>query len=135
MRVLLDTNVVLDFFLERQPFHADAKKIFLRAAQKRVEIYVSPITPVNVFYTVRKEKGKDVAFQAIEKLLKIIKITESNQVIFQNALSLNFKDYEDAVQYECALAENLDAIITRNVKDYKNASITIYLPSEFLKQF
>jgi predicted nucleic acid-binding protein len=62
MRLLLDTNVGLDFILKRQPFHIEAKEIFIRAAQKRIEIFVSTITPINAFYTTRKEKGKDFAF-------------------------------------------------------------------------
>ena len=133
MRVLLDTNVVLDFILKRSPFNIEAKEIFVRAAQRQIEIFVSPITPINAFYTTRKEKGKDVAFQSIEKLLKIVRLTKSDNQIYQNALSLGFNDYEDAVQHECAVTENLDAIVTRNSKDYKNSSITIYSPKEFLQ--
>ena len=133
MRVLLDTNVVLDFILKRPPFNVEAKEIFVRAAQRQIEIFVSPITPINAFYTTRKEKGKDVAFQVIEKLLKIVRITKSDNQIYQNALSLGFNDYEDAVQHACALAENLDAIVTRNTKDFKNAAVKIYSPSEFLQ--
>jgi len=132
MRVLLDTNVVLDFILKRPPFDREAKEIFVRAAQRQIEIFVSPITPINAFYTTKKEKGKDIAFQSIEKLLKIVRLTKSDIHIFQSALSLNFSDYEDAVQCACALAENLDAIVTRNTKDYKNAVINIYSPTEFL---
>jgi len=133
VRVLLDTNVVLDFILKRSPFNIEAKEIFVRAAQRQIEIFVSPITPINAFYTTRKEKGKDVAFQSIEKLLKIVRLTKSDNQIYQNALSLGFNDYEDAVQHECAVTENLDAIVTRNSKDYKNSSITIYSPKEFLQ--
>lgn len=131
MRVLLDTNVVLDFILKRTPFNIEAKEIFVRAARKEIEIFVSPITPINAFYTTRKEKGKDVAFPAIEGLLKIVKITRTDETVLQNALSLNFNDYEDAVQHECAVAENLDAIVTRNAKDYKNSSVKTYSPRNF----
>lgn len=131
MRVLLNTNVVLDFILKRAPFDRDAKEIFVRAAQRQIEIFVSPIAPINAFYTTRKEKGKDTAFQSIEKLLKIVRITKSDINTLQNALSLNFNDYEDAVQCASALAENLDAIVTRNTKDYKNTSIKIYSPTDF----
>ena len=97
MRVLLDTNVVLDFILKRTPFNVEAKEIFVRAAQRQIEIFVAPITPINDFYTTRKEKGKDIAFQSIEKLLKIVRLTKSDIHIFQSALALGFRDYEDAV--------------------------------------
>ena len=133
MRVLLDTNVVLDFILKRPPFDVDAKEIFVCAARKQITVYVSPITPINVFYTTRKEKGKDIAFQSIEKLLKIVRLTKSDIYFFQSALTLNFNDYEDAVQSACATAENLDAIVTRNTNDYKNALIKIYSLTNFLQ--
>jgi predicted nucleic acid-binding protein len=132
MRVLLDTNVVLDFVLARQPFFAEADEIFVRLQTGEFEAFVSPITPINVFYTTRKEKDKPTAFAAIEELLKVVEITRSDKLIFQSALLFNFGDYEDAVQCACALAEHLDAIVTRNVKDYKNAQIKIYSPNEFV---
>jgi len=133
VRVLLDTNVVLDFVLARQPFFVEADEIFVRLQNDEFEAFVSPITPINVFYTTRKEKDKTVAFSAIEELLKLVQITKSDNRIFQNALTLGFEDYEDAVQHECARAENLDAIVTRNTKDHKNSSIKVYSPSEFLQ--
>lgn len=132
MRVLLDTNVVLDFILKRKPFDIEAKEIFACAARNQITIFVSPITPINAFYTTQKEKGKAVAFQAVEGVLKLVEIAETNKQVLQNAFALNFSDYEDAVQHECAVAENLDAIVTRNTKDYKNASIKMYSPHDFL---
>jgi predicted nucleic acid-binding protein len=133
MRVLLDTNVILDFVLSRQPFFTEADEIFVKLQNSEFEAYVSAITPINVFYTTRKEKGKATAFSAVEELLKLVRITKSNNHIFQNALLVAFNDYEYAVQHECASAENPDAVVTRNVKDYQNASIKIYSPDEFLQ--
>lgn len=132
MRVLLDTNIVLDFVLARQPFFAEADEIFVKLQNGEFEAFVSAITPINIFYTTRKEKDKSIAFAAVNELLNLVRITRSDNYIFQNALSLGFDDYEDAVQHECATTENLDAIVTRNVKDYVNASIKIYSPNEFL---
>ena len=133
MRVLLDTNVVLDFVLTRQLFFADADEIFFRLKNNEFEAFVSAITPINVFYTTRKEKDKATAFSAVEELLKLVQIAKSNNQIYQNALALNFSDYEDAVQHECAVAENLDAIVTRNAKDYKNSILKVYSPMDFLR--
>ncbi len=133
MRVLLDTNIVLDFVLERTLFYAEADEIFIRLKNNDFEAFVSAITPINVFYTTRKEKDKATAFSAIEELLKLVQIAESNNQIYQNALALNFNDYEDAVQHECAVVENLDAIVTRNTKDFKNSTINVYSPGEFLQ--
>ena len=133
MRVLLDNDVVLDFLLIRHPFYAAADEIFVRLQNKEFEAFISAITPINAFYTTRKEKGKDVAFKAVESLLKIVEICRTNKSVLQNAFTLDFTDYEDAVQHECAAQENLDAIVTRNVKDYKNATVKIYSPDEFLQ--
>lgn len=133
MRALLDTNVVLDFVLARQTFFVEADEIFIRLQNFEFEAFVSAITPINVFYTTKKEKDKAVAFTAVEELLKLVQITKSNDYIYQKALTLGFNDYEDALQHECAVAENLDAIVTRNAKDYKNSSITVYSPTEFLQ--
>ena len=134
MRVLLDTNVVLDFVIERQPFFIEADEIFVRLENNKFEGFVSAITPINVFYVTRKEKGKDVAFQAVADLFKVVEIARNDKLVFQNALSLNFNDYEDAVQCACAVAGNLDAIVTRDTKDFTNSPIQIYSPTEFLKQ-
>ncbi len=133
MRILLDNDVVLDFILKRPPFNTEAKKIFDYVGRGEVTIYISTITPINTFYTTRKERGKDVAFKAIEDLLKLVEVCRTNKSVLQNAFTLGFADFEDAVQCASALAENLDAIVTRNTKDYKNSTVTVYSPGEFLQ--
>ena len=71
--------------------------------------------------------------QELEKLLKLVKICPIDSDNLQSAITSPITDYEDAVQHECAVAENLDAIVTRNIKDYKNASLKVYSPSEFIQ--
>jgi predicted nucleic acid-binding protein len=132
MRVLLDNDVIQDFVQQRLPLEVEANAIFERSALGEFEIYIAPITPVNVFYVMRKLKGRSVAFQALNDLFKSVEVCEINKSILFNALSLNFADYEDAVQHACAESENLDAIVTRNLSDYKNASLPVYSPAEFL---
>ncbi len=132
-RILLDTDINLDFVLARQPFFIEAKEIFLGLAQNKFEAYIADITAINIYYFGRKEKGRDYTLKELEKLLKIVKICSVNSAILQTAVNSPIADYEDAVQHECALAENLDAIVTRNITDYKNASVKVYSPSEFLQ--
>ena len=132
MRILLDTNVVLDFILKRPDFYLEANELFVRLQNLEYEGYVSPITPINCFYTGRKEIGKDAALASVEALLTVVKICPTDKTVMQNALSLGFSDYEDAVQCASAMAENLDAIVTRNSKDYKKSPIPVYSPVEFL---
>ncbi len=133
MRILLDNDVVLDYVLKRQPFYVPAEEIFMLNAKNDITVYVSGITPVNVFYTGRKLKGKDFAFKAVRRLLLLVEVCRMDKQILQNAFSLNFTDYEDAVQCASALVENLDAIVTRNTTDYKNSPVKVYSPTEFLQ--
>ena len=133
MRVLLDTDVNLDFVLQRQPFFAEASEIFTRLGNGEFDAYVSAVTPINVYYFTRKAKGISSAKQAVQDLLIAVRICAVDDKILQYAHNSPITDYEDAVQHECAAAENLDAIVTRNTKDYKNSSVKIYSPSEFLQ--
>lgn len=133
MRILLDTDVNLDFVLARQPFFVEAKEVFVQLAQNKFEAYMASITAINIYYFGRKEKGRDYTLQELEKLLRIVRICPVNSIVLQKAINSPILDYEDAVQHECAVAENLDAIVTRNIKDYTNSSIKVYLPSEFLQ--
>lgn len=132
-KALLDTDVSLDFILQRQPFFVEADEIFLRCSNGDFEAYVCNITPINIFYIGKKEIGRQPVIQAISDLLTLAKICKADSQILQTALTSPITAYEDAVQHECAVAENLDAIVTRNAKDFKNASIEIYSPVEFLQ--
>jgi predicted nucleic acid-binding protein len=133
MRVLIDTNIILDYVLERHPFHHEAEEIVLRLAKKDFDGYISGITAINVYYTGRKLKGKDYTLKAVRRLLRLVEVCATDKRVLQDAFLLNFNDYEDAVQAACAAAENLDAIVTRNTKDYKNSSVKIYSPTEFIQ--
>ena len=132
-RMLLDTDINLDFVLARQPFFVEAKEIFLQLAQNKFEAYIADITAINIYYFGRKEKGRDDTLKELEKLLRLVKICSVDSIILQKAINSPISDYEDAVQHECAVAENLDAIVTRNTKDFKNSSVKIYSPTEFLQ--
>ncbi len=133
MKILLDNDVVLDYVLERQPFYVPAEEIFMLNAKNEITLYVSGITPVNIFYTGRKLKGKDFTFKAVRRLLLLVEVCRIDKQVLQNAFSLNFTDYEDAVQCASASAENLDVIVTRNTTDYKNSPVKVYSPNDFLQ--
>ena len=132
-RILLDTDVNLDFVLERQPFFVEAKEIFLQLAQNKFEAYIADITAINIYYFGRKEMGRPAALKELAKLLRLVEICSINSAILQQAINSPINDYEDAVQHECAVAENLDAIVTRNTKDFKNSFVKVYSPTEFLQ--
>ncbi len=128
IRVLLDTNVVLDFLLDREPFAEYAAAVWEANRRGEVVTYVSAITPVNVFYIARKLKGVEEARNVIEGLLLECRVALLDGAVLQDALTLPLKDYEDAVQYASAIQSQLDAIVTRDPNDYARASIPIYSP-------
>ena len=134
MRVLLDTNVILDFVLNRPPFAANAAAILKAHQNGDIEAYISAITPVNLYYIARKMKGAAEARRLVGQVLASVKVCSVDQSILQIAHSLPFTDYEDAVQHASATANKIDIIVTRNLKDFRNATLPVYSPSEFLKR-
>jgi predicted nucleic acid-binding protein len=118
MRILLDTDVVLDYLLDRAPFAAAASVIWQAGEQGRLEIFVAAITPINVFYIARKLKGETVARSLVASLVTTSRTCTLDQTILTSALSSPMRDYEDAVQATSAGAYQLDGIVTRNFADY-----------------
>jgi predicted nucleic acid-binding protein len=134
MRALLDTDVILDLLLDRAGFADAAAALWEANKQGHFEGYISAITPVNVYYIARKLKGADTARQAIVELLTAWRVCMLDVTTLQNALALGLRDYEDAVQHASAAANQLDAIVTRNLDDYKGATLAVYSPVDFLAQ-
>ncbi len=134
IRVLLDTNVVLDYLLDRAPFADAAAALWQANDEGRIEAYVSIITPVNVFYIARKLKGAAVARQLVESLLAACRVCGPDRDLLLSALTLPMKDFEDAVQVVSAQAEALDALVTRDPVDYKGVGFPIFSATGFLEQ-
>lgn len=132
MRVLLDTDVVLDLVLAREPFDHAARALFKLHEQRGIDAYIAAITPVNVFYITRKLKGVDAARQTVKLLLASLTVCPLHKSILDEAEKLPFTDYEDAVQHASATASRLEVIVTRDLNDYKNATLPVLSPREFL---
>jgi predicted nucleic acid-binding protein len=132
MRVLLDTDVVLDYLLGRQPFAQAAAVIWKAAENKNFEAFISVITPVNVYYIARKLKGDQQARLLVSGLLDVCEIALTNRNDLKRALTLPISDYEDAVQAAGAYAMDLDAIVTRNVGDNVDITLRIFSPEDFV---
>ncbi|HEX8096782.1 MAG TPA: PIN domain-containing protein [Pyrinomonadaceae bacterium] len=134
MRALLDTDVVLDHLLGREPFAQAAGELLELNARGTFQGYISAITPVNVFYVARKVLTRDQLGQALEDLLLAVRVCPLTHNALRQALALPFRDYEDAVQHACAAANGLDALVTRNLEDYKHATLPVYSPTDFLSR-
>jgi predicted nucleic acid-binding protein len=134
MRALVDTNILLDLVLDRTPFVEDATVIWDACRAERFIGYVSAISPLNVFYVVRRARDGAIARQAVEDVLAAFDVCSVDAEALETALALPLKDFEDAVQLASALAYQLDAIVTRDPNDFAGASLPVYSPADFLKQ-
>ncbi len=133
MRVLLDTNVALDFLLDREPFADAAAQVWEAHRHGKIVAYVSAIAPVNIFfYIARKLKGVDMAHRVVTGLLHECQVAGVDASVLRAAAALSLKDYEDAVQLASALHSRLDAMVTRNPHDYPSDSLAILSPSDVL---
>jgi predicted nucleic acid-binding protein len=130
MRVLVDTNVVLDFLQDRVPFADNAVRLFERIDAGEIEGYIAATTITNIYYIVRRAAGRTVAQDAITQVLSDLNICTVDIEILKQALIFNFEDFEDAVQYACAMAYNVEAIVTRDASGFINSEIPVILPEE-----
>ncbi len=134
MRVLLDTNVVLDFILDRPPFAQTATQLFELHEQGSLDIFIAAVTLVNVFYITRKNQNVDRARQAVNELLATTGICPLDQAILQDAQQLGFDDYEDAVQHASAVALALEAIVTRDPRGFHASRIPVFTPEQCVQR-
>lgn len=132
MRVLIDTDVVLDLMLKRAAFYTDAFAIWQAGDRGAYERYIAAMTPINAFYVARKFLGASAARQAVGELLAASNICAIDASILAMAHTSAIADFEDAVQSAAAVTSGLDAIVTRNGKDFSGAPITILTPAELL---
>lgn len=133
-KIFVDSDVVIDFFTDRSPFANAASLLFEYNEISKVQIYLSALGLNNVYYIVRKYLGHKKTLKIIEELIEITEIIGVTKKEILLALGHNFKDFEDAIQYSSALnIKDVEAIITRNTKDYVNSSIAVFTPENYLK--
>ena len=133
MNILVDTNVVLDVMLDRQPFVENAAALLSKVESGEVNGFLCATTITTVHYLATKVVGAKQAQKEIEKLFTLFDIAPVNRSVLEKALKSKFTDYEDAVLHEAAYLVEAKAIITRDIKGFKKATIPVYEPDEFLK--
>ncbi len=134
MKLLIDTNVILDVLCNRSEFVEDASKIFKLCEIKKIDGYISALSVPNIVYIMRKELDSAKIREILEKFSLIFKITDLKAEDIKKAANLDFKDFEDALQSICAKRIKANYIVTRNIKDYSNSPITAIKPSELLER-
>lgn len=134
LNILIDTNVVLDFILHRQPFYSAAENIVETANLKIISAYVSASSVTDVYYLARRElRDRNLALQLLKNFLKIVKVAAVSEKEIESALNLSWRDFEDAVQYSVAKSNEMDYIITRNTEDFSGSEVAVVTPEDFCR--
>lgn len=133
-KVLIDTDVILDFFFDRKPFSDYAAIIFSLCEKKIIQGYITPVIISNSYYLLRQTASHTKVIEKLKGLFSLTNILIMDAEIISEALNSEFKDFEDALQYQAALKHgNIDSIITRNVKDFRKSKIGVLTPESFIK--
>ena len=137
MKVLLDTNVIVDVLQNREPFSVYGQKIFLASANRKFSGFITAKEVTDIHYLIKKSfKGQDnvdaKARNIIGGLLTLFNVLDTRGVDCKKAVLSDCRDYEDAVMIETAVRTEMDCIVTRNVADYSASAIKIFYPPDFI---
>jgi predicted nucleic acid-binding protein len=132
-KVLLDTNIVIDLLAKREPFYQEAAKLFTLADRKVLNLFVSALSFANVNYVLLRQRKPEEAKLILRKLKLLVGVLSLDEKIISLSLNDNdFKDYEDSLQYYSALENDIDVIISRNLKDFQNSKIPGMTAEQFI---
>lgn len=133
MKILLDTNIVLDVLMDRMPFSDAAVELFSKVEDGAIIGYLCGTTITTVYYLASRTLGAARAQEEIKKLLSLFEVAPVNRLVLESALIIDFSDFEDAVIHEAACHVGADVIVTRNLKDFKKSRISVYTSEELAK--
>lgn len=131
-KVFVDTDVCLDLLSGRKPFNKTAEILFSLADNKKIKIYVSSLSFSNIDYVLRSQYTSTHSRQLIGTFKTLVNVLPVDSKTIDLAIASDFNDFEDAIQHSCAIENNLTTIITRNLKDYKKASIAVLTAETFI---
>ncbi|MBW7888087.1 MAG: PIN domain-containing protein [Bacteroidetes bacterium] len=132
-KLFLDTNVMLDLLGERKPFYDSAAQIATLADKGKIRLVASALSYATVGYFLSKYENTNVAKDKLRKFKILSKISDVSGEIIEKGLNSDFTDFEDALQYFCALSSDCNILITRNGKDFKGSSIPVMTADEYIK--
>ena len=133
MIVLFDINVVLDVLLRREPHAAPAVRLFSAVEQGDLSGILAASTLPTIYYVATKTVGAARARAHLRSLLKLFTVAPVNRAILEDALTLPFSDYEDAILHEAARHAGAAGVVTRNLKDFVRATLRVYSPDELVQ--
>jgi len=132
-KIFIDSDIILDLLCKRQPFYSFAAEVFTLGDTEKVTLVTTSVVFANVFYMLRKILGIDKAKELLRKLRIMVSIISVEEKTVDLALNSQFSDFEDGLQYFTARENNINILLTRNIKDYKEKDLIIQTPEEYLK--
>jgi predicted nucleic acid-binding protein len=132
-KLFIDTDIILDLLTAREPFYEYAATLFSLADNGKVSLHFSSLSFSNLNYMLSKQYSAAQARKLLSKFKTIVKVLAVDEKITELALSSDFKDFEDALQYYTAIANNIKMLVTRNLKDYKHADIPVMTAEQYLR--
>jgi predicted nucleic acid-binding protein len=131
-KVFVDTDIIYDLLGKRDPFYLAAAQLFTLADEGKVQVYISALSLANLHYLISKQRSEDQAKEILRKFKVLVHVAPLNEKIIDLALNSEFSDFEDAIQYFSALQNEIDVLLTRNLKDYRKAQITVLTAQDFI---
>lgn len=133
-KILLDTNIILDIALERQQFFGESEQVLSFVEQGQLEGYISASTFGDLYYIIRKVKIRDSTLEFLRHIATFCQVATVDNSVISMALTCNFKDFEDAIQYSTAVINRIDAIVTRNPRDFPVTTPRILTPNQLIQE-
>jgi len=132
-KILIDTDVILDFFFDRQPFSEFATTIISWSEKKKIEGFITPVICSNVYYLLRQTAKHEKVIEKLTQLLTIVDVIQMDRQVIISALTSDFNDFEDALQNFAAIQRgDINVILTRNIKDFKKSKIGVMTPENYI---
>lgn len=134
MKILIDTNVILDVLCNRKDFAEDSLRVFKYCETNQITGYISALSIPNIVYIMRKELDSEKIKEILTVLTSIFTVVDLRGTDLIKAADLDFSDYDDALQSVCASRTKVNYIVTRNIKDFKSSSVPAIKPSELIER-
>lgn len=134
MKILIDSDVCIDFLTGRAPHFMYAQKLFWKAENNQLDAVVSPESFSNIFYVLRKFYTSEHIITKLNGMRSLVEVANLNGSVIDQALNAGWSDFEDAIQHFFAIDSSCEAIITRNSRDYKKAKLQVLTPYQFIER-
>lgn len=136
MDIFIDTDVIIDFLIDRKPFSDNAEKVFALVEHKKLRGHASSLSFSNLFCLLRQQMSRARALALLKDLSGLLNILKVDEGSILRAIDSDFRDFEDAIQFYCATDyKSVDLIVTRNIKDYRHSTLPVMSPDTLLKTY